>query len=199
MKRITTLLIFLLATTVASASLDPLDVVIQADPTTKTFVLRSTHPVSELLRMELFDERGVLVYRHEAAPNTFFSKRFPMHSMERGRYVVLLTDSRGRTSLPFTLRLNTVHFDRGEATQTFYPNVRLDEDRLLVVSYPANDGEEVRVELATNTGKTVFTDATHPEQAMTKAYQLNQLRAGTYTFTVTDRHQTLHSERITLR
>lgn len=199
MKYLSTLLTVLLAVAGLSASIDPLDVVIMSDPTSNTVIVRSAVPVSRPTTLELFDQRGNTLYNTKITEGDFFSKRFQAEYLPTGKYVLILTDERSRTTLPFQSNQGLVAFSPLDGLRTVFPRVDLQENRTLVVNYPAVSGQTLVVKLSGLDGNIVFTDSVSPESTIRKAYQLDNLSAGDYTLSVADRKHEIQSTAITLR
>lgn len=199
MRYISVLFTVFLALTQLQASVDPIDVVIMTDPTSNTVVIRSTIPLSRTTRMDLMDDRGNIVYNAELTEGTFFSKRFPAKYLPTGRYLLQLTDERGRTSMPFHINKGRVFYQPQKAAQAFFPNANLKEERMLVVTYPASVGKPYEVALINGDGQTVFSDRSNSSERVRKSYLLDELSAGTYTIAIRANQDRLTSRAITLK
>ena len=198
MKTIAILLLVLSVSASCLASIDPIDVVMLTDPTSNTSVIRSTTPVSQATHLALADQWGTEIHNAEVAAGDFFSLRFAAGTLPKGSYVLLISDTRGRTRLPFEYHLSFITYDPNEGTRTVYPRFTLRDDRQLIVSYSANSESDLRVVLTDANGDAVFQDEHGQAARARKAFQLNQLSAGVYTLTVADNGHHLHSQELRL-
>lgn len=199
MRYINVLITVFLAIAQLQASVNPLDVVIMTDPTSKTVVIRSTIPLSRTTRMNLMDDHGNAVYHVELTEGSFFSKRFPAKYLPTGKYLLQLTDERGRTSMPFHITKGRVFYRAQAGAQAFFPKANLNEERMLVVTYPGSGGRPYEVVLINGEGQTVFSDRSNSAETVRKSYLLDDLSAGTYTFAIRADQDRLMSHAITLK
>lgn len=194
-------LIFLLFTVTLQASIAPVDVLVSADPTSETVIIRSATAVSHATTMSVFTQRGEQVYTADIAAGAYVSKRFPAAVLPAALYVLHFTDALGRTTLPFKIdESSTVQYSFAEGTHTLFPRVNMQEARTLVLSYPATEQcKAYRMTLQDAQGQTVFTDEVASTTSVRKAIQLEALHAGTYTIAFAADNRKLNSTAITLR
>ena len=199
MRLFTVFIAILCLSTSVRASINPYDVVMATDPTSRTSVIRSTVPMGLDTKLELVTPRGVRYYDREITEGEFITLRFPANYLPTGKYVLRIFTERGRTSLPFEYRKRAIGYTPAEGLQTIYPGVDLRDDRRLIVSYPANEGSPLRVTLLNYAGEAVFTDRDNAGAATRKAYQLDNLSAGVYTLTIATEDMRLHSHELQLK
>ena len=199
MKVLFTTLAFVFCVTILTASIDPYDMVILADPTSGSVVVRSTVPLSHAGTLVLEDARGRQLFNGEIAEGGYISKRFPIKYLPTGKYLLTLTDATGRTSLPFNCQHGVANYSPRDGHRTIFPSVNLGRDKKLTISYPASGGRPIEIALRQDDGAAVFTDQVQADVAIRKAYRLNALAAGSYVLTVEQEADIIHRTSITLR
>ena len=201
MNYLATLLALFLASSSLTASLDPMDVIVVADPTTRSVVIRSATAVTEATTMMIYTQRGDHLYTAEIGAGAFVSKRFPLTAFPAAKYVLHFSDQHGRTTLPFTAdNKQQIRYSFTDGTRTVFPFVDVQEARTLVLSYPATEQSTAyRMTLQTLGGKTIYIDEVDTAASVRKAIQLPGLSAGTYTVAFAADNRRLHSTAITLR
>ena len=201
MNYLATLLTLVLGSASLAASIDPVDVVVVADPTSKTVVIRSAMAVPHATKITLLSQRGDQLYTADVAAGAYVSLRFPVTALPAAKYVLHFTDDIGRTTLPFATDANQlVKYSFAEGLRTIFPRVDVKEARTLVLSYPATEQSKAyRMTLRSADGKTVFSDRVDATASVRKTIQLESLHAGIYTVAFAANNKRLHSTAIELR
>ncbi|CAH1002252.1 hypothetical protein LEM8419_03170 [Neolewinella maritima] len=175
------LLVF--ALTSVSASVNPIDLVLQTDPTSHTLTLRTTVAVSLDTKVQLKDRDGLVLHTTKLSPGDYLNGRFKLDALPNGNYFVEVTDAQGKTVQPFTINRTGIDADPALATRTFYPRVNL-TDKLLTINYLNTTGSSTRILLADAQGQQVITDQLPESTTVQRAYSLENLPAGEYYVTV---------------
>lgn len=175
------LLFFAVATT--SASVNPIDLLVQSDPTSHTLTLRTTVAADLETKVQLRDAEGLVLHTRKLQPGEYLNGRFQLAALPAGTYTVEVTDAQGKTVQPFVLDRKGITSDPALATRTFYPRVELQE-KLLTINYLNTSGSSTRVRLNDAQGTTVITDRLPAEVAVQRAYNLENLPAGEYYVTL---------------
>ncbi len=183
-----TLFFTLLFATVTSlsASVNPIDLVIQTDPTTHTLTLRTTTSVEHPTTVKLVDGRGMVLHTAKLKEGDFLNTRFQLSALPSGTYAVEITDELGKTTQPLLLDREGITSDPALATRTYYPTVNLN-DKLLTINYLNTTGHSVNIRLVDAKGHEVITDRLTAGPTVQRAYSLKNLPAGEYYVTVTSR------------
>ncbi len=183
MKTVLFSLLFFLAVTTASASINPIDLVVQTDPTSHTLTLRTTLAVEQATKVQLKDVNGLVLHTTKLNPGDYLNGRFVLSKLPAGTYYVEVTDVQGKTVQPFTINAGGITADPALATRSFYPQVDL-RDKLLTINYLNTSGSSTRIRLADSAGKAVITDRLPESTTVQRAYSLENLPAGEYFVTV---------------
>ncbi|MEL7159786.1 MAG: hypothetical protein AAFN92_03435 [Bacteroidota bacterium] len=192
-----TFLTALFATATAMASIDPYDLIVRADVTNGSFVVRTTTTVPATATIEILTAAGTTVYNGTLPAGHYLNKRFPLASLQLGTYKLVFTDSLGQTVQPLLVTKKNIRQDPTKARRQLFPRVKLQDDRLLVVRYRSNTDHRVNIEVANRAGQTVFADRVDGP-AIKRAYQLDKLAAGDYYVTVSSRNVKRHTTAIAL-
>lgn len=184
MQRLTVLLLLLFSLGNVRASIDPLDIVVLTDVSSKTFVLRTTLAVNEETTLDILDQKETSLYQITLSKGQYLNKRYPLATLPAGQYTLVFTDSRGRTTQPIVANGNGVTRDLKQAQRIYFPRVDLSADRLLVVNYANESSRRVSIALVGQDGATVFTDQVKTDGPVKRAYQLDKLAPGDYYVTV---------------
>ena len=183
MKTLCSTFLFVLAVSTGSASINPIDLVVQTDPTSHTLTLRTTLAVNLDTKIQLKDANGLVLHTTALRPGGYLNSRFSLAALPAGEYVVTVTDVQGQTVQPFTIDRKGITADPALASRTFYPRVDL-KDKLLTINYLNTSGSSTRIRLADAQGKAILTDRLPENTTVQRAYSLENLPAGEYYVTV---------------
>ena len=183
MKTLLTSLFVLLTLSATRASVNPIDLLVQTDPTSRTLTLRTTTGVDLATKVQLVDANGLVLHTSKLEEGDYLNRRFQLAALPAGTYTVVVTDAQGKTVQPFVLDRQGITSDPALATRTFYPRVELQE-KLLTINYLNVSGGSTRVRLNDARGTTVITDRLPAETTVQRAYNLENLPAGEYYVTV---------------
>lgn len=199
MKAIFTIFFCLFAVTVAFASVAPIDLIITADQTNKTVVLRTTTEVEHPTHVTIQDAEGVILYEDNLAVGDFLNKRFELHKLPRGNYKLLVEDTVGRTVQPFEITRQEVIANPREATRHFFPAIRLKNANLLTINYLNPSKKQVAITVKDAQGNEVFAERIKGESSVQKMYDLQQLPAAKYFVTLNSREFKNYTQAIALK
>jgi len=177
------LLLSLLVATTAEASILPIDLIVQADPTSHTLILRSTAEVPRTTTVKIVDSRELELYTAHLDAGDYLSARLRLAALSPGTYAVVISDLRGKTVQPLVTHHRGVTADTDLAVRSVYPRVDLD-DRLLTVNYRLAKTEAISISLADDSGTEVLFDELPATAAVQRAYNLKNLPSGNYHVTV---------------
>ena len=183
MKTVLSSLLFLFAVTTASASINPIDLIVQTDPTSHTLTLRTAAAVDLATKVQLKDGNGLVLHTSKLDSGDYLSGRFVLSKLPSGTYYFEVTDVQGKTVQPFTIDGVGITADPTLATRSFYPQVDL-TDKLLTINYLNSSGSSTRIRLADAEGKAIITDRLPKSATVQRAYSLENLPAGEYFVTV---------------
>jgi hypothetical protein len=192
------LTLMLFATAVASASVNPIDLIIQADPTSHTLVLRTTTSVDAETKVQLVDRNGLTLHTTKLDSGEYLNSRFKLAALPAGTYDLVVTDRQGQTRQPLTVGTQGISADPALASRSFFPHVRL-EERLLTVNYLNAGGKQVRIRLTDAEGHDLISDRLPGEPSLHRAYSLEELPAGEYYVTVSGASLPSHTTSVRLR
>jgi hypothetical protein len=185
--------IYLLIAATVSASINPIDLIIQADPTSHTLTLRTTTDVDLATTVKIVDADGLVLHTTKLDSGDYLNTRFKLSALPAGTYSVEVSDVQGKTVQPITVGATGITADPALAVRTFYPRIDLDK-KLLTINYLNTGGERVEVRLADDNGNEIITDRLPAATTVQRAYSLENLPAGAYYVTVsspsTQRHTT---------
>ena len=196
MKTLLTGILFF-SLTVASASVNPIDLLVQTDPTSHTLTLRTTLAVELATKVQLRDANGLVLHTAKLSPGDFLNTRFKLDALPGGTYSVTVTDVQGQTVQPFTVDTYGITSDPALATRTFYPRVEL-SDKLLTINYLNTSGNSTRIRLSDAQGQAVITDRLPGSASVQRAYSLENLPAGDYYVTVSTADTPSHTTNLRL-
>ncbi|MTB50759.1 hypothetical protein [Lewinella sp. W8] len=199
MKTFLTTLFCLFAFATASASVNPIDLIIMADRTSKTVILRTTTDVEHPTRIEIIDARGATLYVDNLATGDFLNKRFELSTLPQGKYQLVVEDTVGRTVQPIEITNDVVVANPREATRHFFPSIRLKDANLLTINYLNPSGKQVAISVKDDEGNEVFADRIKGVNSVQKMYDLQQLPAAKYTVTLTSRDVKNYVQAIALK
>ncbi|PPK84124.1 hypothetical protein CLV84_4275 [Neolewinella xylanilytica] len=182
MKTCLSLLTLFLSVTL-SASINPADLVVQADPTSKTLILRSISEFDADSKLQIVDRDGRVLHTAKLDSGSYLNARFQLAALPAGDYEIVLSDEMGRTVQPLTIGNTGIQADPALASRTFYPRVNLKES-MLTITYLNTAQNEVAIRLADKNGKSVLNDRINSSPTLQRAYNLEQLPAGDYYVTV---------------
>jgi len=175
--------LFLLIVATASASVNPIDLIVQADPTSHTLTLRTTTDVELPTAVKILDARGVVLHDKELAAGDYLNTRFRLSALPPGAYSVQISDVQGQTVQPIVVNPTGITADPSLAVRSFYPRIDL-EERVLTINYLNTGGNRIRVRLADGQGNEVVTDRLPATTAVQRTYSLENLPTGTYFLSV---------------
>jgi hypothetical protein len=190
--------ILLFAAAVSSASVNPIDLIIQADPTSHTLTLRTTTHVEADTKVQIVDAYGLTLHTTRLDSGEYLNKRFKLAALPVGTYDVVVRDEQGETRQPLLIGPNGIEADPALATRSFYPQVRLDQ-KLLTINYLNTAGSRVNVRLTDAAGNNIISDRLPGEPSLHRAYSLEQLPAGDYYVTVSGGNQLTHTTSVRIR
>jgi hypothetical protein len=199
MKSFFTIFFCLFAFTVAFASVDPIDLIITADRTNKTVVLRTTTEVEHPTSVQIIDGRGVILYRGSLAVGDFLNKRFELATLPQGKYKLIVEDTVGRTVQPIEITEDIVIAEPKQAKRHFFPAIRLRDANLLTINYLNPSGKQVAITVMDDEGNEVFADRIKGEASVQKMYDLKQLPAANYFVTLTSTEIKNYTQAIALK
>ncbi len=199
MKIVLNLFCLLVFSSVATASVDPLDIVVLADQSTQSVVFRTTIAFDRTTDFEIYSYSGDLLFQEELAPGTFLAKRFRQDNFGPGKYTVILADELGRTELPITISSNNISTNRDLALRTQFPVVDLNSSGVLVVNCRNKPCRRISLRLTDHAGEEIFSEEVDGKAGVRRSYQLNQLAAGDYLVTISSKDVQNYTAAITLR
>ncbi|MGB3799464.1 MAG: hypothetical protein WA952_06580 [Lewinella sp.] len=197
MKTSLSLFAFLLSVTL-SASINPADLIIQADPTSKSIVLRSATEFSADSKLQILDLDGRVLHTAKLDSGSYLNSRFQLAALPAGQYEIVLSDELGRTVQPLTINHNGVEADPALASRTFYPRVNLKES-MLTITYLNTASNKVAIRLADKNGTAVLNDRVETSPTVQRAYNLEQLPAGEYFVTVSVPQEPAYTTSLSLK
>ncbi len=165
------------------ASINPIDLIVQADPTSHTIILRTATEVTMETQLRIVDSRGLILHTAKLQPGQYLNSRFQLAALPAGDYTVMLSDAVGETSQPITINQTGIEADPRMAERSFYPSVNMKENTL-TINYLNTTGKEVGVRLADRSGNEVFQEQLEGTPTVQRAYNLDNLPAGNYYVTV---------------
>ncbi len=169
-----------------SASVNPIDLVIQTDPTSHTLTLRTTTFVEHPTTVKLVDHDGLVLHTTQLAAGDYLNSRFQLAALPAGTYTVEIADEMGKTTQPLLLDRSGITSDPALATRTYHPRVNLN-DKLLTIKYHNRSGHRVNIRLVDAVGNEILTDRLDASPTVRRAYSLENLPAGDYFVTVSSR------------
>ncbi|THH41021.1 hypothetical protein [Neolewinella litorea] len=180
----TSLSLFLILFSVSLfASINPIDLIVQADPTSHTVTMRTAVPVEDQTTVQIIDAKGLVLHTAQLAPGSYLNTRFELSALPRGEYRVVVKDALGQTIQPLTVKQEGIQADPALATRDFFPRVKLDDDRL-TINYLNPKGGNVKVSLSDQVGNELINDELTSTTTVQRAYNLEKLPAGQYYVTV---------------
>lgn len=199
MKLFTTIFVLIFATASAVASIDPLDLTVQRDVTSGTLIIRSTVGLEKAALVEIFDDLENLLHTDTVIEGDFINKRFNVAGFGRNDLKLVVTDEKGRTTLPIKLTARGNVADAAKAEQLIFPRVDLRAERMLVIDYKNKGGRRVDITISNTEGETVFSDTVNGKEEVQRAYRLDQLADGNYNLIVSARDVKNHTTAFALR
>ncbi|WP_116108357.1 hypothetical protein [Lewinella sp. IMCC34191] len=182
MKTSISLFAFLFSLTL-SASINPADLIVQADPTSKSVVLRSLTEFDADSKLQILDNQGRILHTARLDSGSYLNSRFQLAALPAGKYEIVLSDELGRTIQPMIIDNDGVQADPALASRTFFPRVNLKED-MLTITYLNTASNKVAIRLADKDGMEVLKDRVSTSPTVQRAYNLEKLPAGEYFVTV---------------
>lgn len=177
------------------ASVHPVDLVVQADPTSHTLVMRTAAPVEDQTTVQIVDAKGLILHTANLSAGDYLNTRFQLAALPRGEYRIILSDELGKTVQPLTIGAEGIQADPSLATRTFYPRVKLQED-MLTINYLNSRGGEVNISLSDGVGNELISDKLPETTTVQRAYDLARLPAGQYYVTVYAPDISAHTTRL---
>lgn len=199
MKIVLNLFCLLVFSSVATASVDPFDIIVLADQSNQSVVFRTTVSFNRTTDFEIYSYSGDLLFQEELAPGTFLSKRFKQDNFGPGKYTLILADELGRTELPLTISDNNISTDRNLALRTQFPVVDLKSSGVLVVNCRNKPCRQISLRLTDESGTEIFREEVDGKVTVRRSYQLNKLAAGDYLVTISSKDVQNYTAAITLR
>jgi len=199
MKTVFSILCLLVFSSLATASVDPFDIVILADHSNESVVFRTTINFEQTTDFEILNAYGDLVFQEELAPGNFLNKRFKRNNFPTGKYIVILADEKGRTELPIVIGDRSLTINRAAALRTQFPVVNLNESGVLVVNCRNKPCPKVSLKLTDKSGEEIFSEEMDGKATVRRSYQLNRLAAGEYLVTISSNNLNNYTAAITLR
>ncbi len=166
-----------------SASINPTDLVVQADPTSKSLILRSLTEFDADSKLQIVDKAGRVLHTAKLDKGSYLNSRFQLSALPTGTYEIVLSDEYGRTVQPLTIGNKGIEADPALASRSFFPRVNLKE-HLLTINYLNKTSERVAIRLADKDGTAVIDDRIDSSLTIQRAYNLEQLPAGNYYVTI---------------
>ena len=181
-----------------SASINPSDLIVQADPTSKTITLRSLTPFQASSKLQILDAQDRLLHTAKLDSGSYLNSRFKLAALPAGEYEIVLSDDLGRTIQPLTVGTTGITADPALASRTFFPRVDLKED-MLTITYLNTEEKSVAIRLADKNGTAVVDDRVTTSPTVNRAYNLEQLPAGEYFVTVRVRKEPTYTTSLSLQ
>ncbi len=192
--KIVTLFLAVFLSVTAAASVNPYDILVRADASSRTITLRTTTDVSQDTDVFLRDLRGNELFRKTLRRGDFLSLRFELATLRDGDYELVIKDNSGCTTQPIRIDGTGVTADPDKATRFFYPVCRLVDGETLSVNYLNQRGQRVVISLRDDSGHEVFSETINGDTPIQRAYRLDKLTAGNYVVRIQaktfDRHIT---------
>ncbi|WP_116127339.1 hypothetical protein [Lewinella sp. IMCC34183] len=167
----------------AFASIDPADLLVQADPMNHSVTLRTTTSVPAASTLQIVDDLGRVLHTARLDSGEYLNLRFQLSALPTGKYNVVLKDEIGETVQPLLVDRAGIIADPALASRTFYPRVDLKES-MLTINYLNTDGKNVNIRISDKTGTQLISDKVANQPTIQKAYNLQNLPAGDYYVTV---------------
>lgn len=199
MKIVLNLFCLLVFSSVATASVDPFDIVVLADHSNQSVIFRTTVSLDRTTDFEIYSLSGDLLFQEELAPGTFLNKRFKHNNFSEGGYTLILADERGRTELPLTISTTSITTNRDLALRTQFPVVDMKSSGVLVVNCRNKPCHRVSLRLTDHAGEEIFSEEVDGNATVRRSYQLNKLAAGEYLVTISSKDVQNYTAAITLR
>lgn len=197
MKAILTSSFLFLITALTAASINPIDLVIQADPTSHTLTLRTTTSVDLPTSIRIVDVQGLVLHTTKLDSGDYLNTRFKLAALPVGNYSVEVTDVQGKTVQPLQIDSHGITADRALASRSYFPQIDLHE-KLLTVNYLNTSGERVNIRLADGQGNEIIADRLPGSTTVQRAYSLENLPAGEYYVTVSSNSVPRHTTSLLL-
>ena len=170
------------------ASINPEDLVVQTDPTTKTLTLRSVVRFESATKVQILDAAERVLHTANLESGTYLNTRFQLAALPVGYYEIVVADALGRTVQPMLIGEHGIEADPALASRNFFPRVNLKED-LLTINYLNREGSKVDIRLSDENGNAVLEDRLDAATTVQRAYNLEKLPAGEYFVTVRTQRQ----------
>jgi hypothetical protein len=199
MRLIILIFVLLFATTGAQASIDPLDLTAQRDVTGGTLVIRSIVGLERAASFQVYDDLDNLLFTDAISAGDFINKRFTTATFVRNTYKLVITDTRGRTTLLLRMNGSSNLLDLNDAKVLLFPRVDLRAERMLVLDYTNTGGRRVNISITNTNGDIVFSDVVNGKEEVQRAYRLDQLADGDYQLIVSARDVKHHATAFALR
>ena len=196
MKTCLSLLVLFFSVTL-SASINPSDLIVQADPTSKTITLRSLTQLQASSKLQILDAQDRLLHTAKLDSGSYLNSRFKLAALPAGEYEIILSDDLGRTTQPLTVGATGITADPALASRTFFPRVNLKEN-MLTITYLNTEEKSVAIRLADKNGTAVVDDRVATSPTVNRAYNLEQLPAGEYFVTVRVRKEPTYTTSLSL-
>ncbi|WP_248724682.1 hypothetical protein [Seonamhaeicola sp. ML3] len=126
--------------------------------------------------LSIKDVKGVTLYKEVIEQNGLYNKDFDLSSFKDGSYILELEKDMEINTIPFTVALNEVSFNKEEETTVYKPYVR-ESDGLILVTKLALEKEPLYVKVyGIYDGDTelLFSETIKGTQAIERAYKLEE-------------------------
>lgn len=180
------------------ASVNPIDLIVQADPTSRTLTVRMTTGVERPTTVRIVDRAGLVLHTTKLDSGEYLNTRFKLSALPIGTYDVEVSDRFGKTTQPLVIDAQGITADPGMATRTNFPHVKLKE-KLLTVNYLNTSGRGVTIRIVDTKGNEVLEDRIKGTASVNKAYSLERLPAGDYSVTVNATDIPAHTTSLALK
>lgn len=185
MKAVPFILALFLTAATAGASVNPYDIVVQADGTSQTLILRTTTDVAQDTEVSIRDHRGHTLYSKSLTTGSFLNTRFALSALPTGDYDLVIQDRIGRTTQPVRVTGAGITADPAAARRVFFPQCDVQDGRTLRINYLNHRGQRVDIRVEDATGREVFSDFVNGSTPVQRAYELSRLPRGQYSVRIT--------------
>ncbi|MCB4798419.1 hypothetical protein [Neotamlana laminarinivorans] len=148
----------------------------------KTILSLDSVKVGNLLT--IVDTNGVVLYKEVIEQAGNYKKAFDLTALPDGEYVFELEKDLEIDIMPFTVKNNTVHFNKASEKITYKPYARI-ENGVAFVSKLALNKQPLKIDIYfINDGETelVFSENVENTKNIQKAYKISSLGEGKFKF-----------------
>ncbi|NJB85841.1 hypothetical protein GGR26_001586 [Lewinella marina] len=179
MKTALSLLFFITFHLSLFASGNPIELLVQVDPSGRALILQTAAPVKHAATIRIVDADGRILHTSQLTVGGRLNRKFNLAALPPGEYRVTARDAVAESVHPVTISSQDIVADPALATRNYLPRVILKED-LLTVNYLNPEGGKVKIRLADQVGNELMREQLAGHSTIHRAYNLERLPAGAY-------------------